>query len=60
MNIKRILLDLSSEGVLRRIKILINEDKDDALLFLKEVLKSHVDKAMRGQRNPFPFKLFVR
>jgi hypothetical protein len=49
MNIKRILLDLSSEEVLRRIKILINEDKDDALLFLKEVLKSHVDKAMRGQ-----------
>ena len=49
MNIKRILLDLSSEGVLRRIKILINEDKDDALLFLKEVLQPQVDQANREQ-----------
>jgi hypothetical protein len=42
-------LDLSSEGVLRLIKILIDEDKDDALTFLKEVLQPQIDQANREQ-----------
>jgi len=47
MKIKSIILDLSSEDVLRVTKILIDEDKEDAFTFIKEVLKPQVDQATR-------------
>jgi hypothetical protein len=49
MSIKRIVLNLSSEETLRPTRILIDEDKDDALTFLKEVLKPQVEQATQGQ-----------
>jgi hypothetical protein len=40
---------LSSEELLRLVKILLDEDKEDALFFIKEVLKPQVDQATREQ-----------
>lgn len=49
MMIKKIVLTLSSEDTLRLMKIFIDEDKEDAFAFLKEVLKPQVDQATREQ-----------
>ena len=49
MSLKRIVLSLNSDEVIRLAKILLDEDKEDALAFIKEVLKPHVDQATRGQ-----------
>jgi len=49
MNIKRILLSLNSDEVIRLTKILLDGDKEDALTFLKDVLKPQVDQATRSQ-----------
>jgi hypothetical protein len=49
MNSKRIILTLSSEEVAKLIKIVIDEEKEEGLSFLKEVLKPQVDQATRGQ-----------
>ncbi len=49
MNSKRIILTLSSEEVTKLIKIVIDEEKEEAFFFLKEVLKPQVDQATRGQ-----------
>ena len=49
MNSKRIILTLSSEEMARLIKIVIDEEKEEAFSFLKEVLKPQVDQATRGQ-----------
>jgi len=49
MNLKRIVLSLSSEEVIRVTKILLDEDKEDALTFIKEILKPQVDQATRSQ-----------
>jgi hypothetical protein len=49
MNSKRIILTLSSEEVTKLIKIVIDEEKEEAFSFLKEVLKPQVDQATRGQ-----------
>ena len=44
-----IVLKLTPEDVLRLTRILIDEDKEEALLFLKECLKPQVDQAARGR-----------
>lgn len=49
MNLKRTVFSLSSEEVIRVTKILLDEDKEDALTFIKEVLKPQVDQATRSQ-----------
>ena len=38
MIVKPVNLKLSSEELLRLVKILLDEDKEDALFFIKEVL----------------------
>lgn len=45
MNQKRIIIGLNSDEVIRITKILLDEDKEDAFLFLKEILKPQVDHA---------------
>lgn len=49
MNLKRVILSLNSNEVIRLTKILLDEEKEDALLFLKEVIKPQVDQATRSQ-----------
>jgi hypothetical protein len=49
MNLKRIVLSLNSDEVIRLTKILLDEDKEDALTFIKEILKPQVDQATRSQ-----------
>ena len=49
MNTKRIILNLSSEETLSLRKIVLDEDKEKALCFLKEVLKPQLDQATREQ-----------
>lgn len=49
MSTNWIFLNLSSEETLRLTRILIDEDKEEAFVFLKEVLKPQVDQATRGQ-----------
>ena len=49
MIVKPVNLKLSSEELLRLVKILLDEDKEDALFFLKEVLKPQIDQATREQ-----------
>ena len=49
MTSKRIILTLSSEEVAKLIKIVIDEEKEEAVSFLKEVLKPQVDQATRAQ-----------
>lgn len=47
MIIKRIFLNLSSAETLRLTRILLNEDKDEALAFLKECLKPQLVEGTR-------------
>jgi len=42
------IIRLTSEEVLRLMRILLDEDKDDALLFLKKCIKPQLDQADRG------------
>ncbi len=49
MNSKRIILTLSSDEAIRLIRIIIDEEKEEAFSFLKEVLKPQVDQATHGQ-----------
>ena len=49
MNLKRVILSLNSDEVIRLTKILLDEEKEDAFLFLKEVIKPQVDLATRSQ-----------
>jgi hypothetical protein len=49
MNLKRIILSLNSDEVIRLTKILLDEEKEDAFLFIKEVIKPQVDQATRDQ-----------
>jgi len=44
-----IILKLTPEDVLRLTRILLDEDKDEALLFLKQCLKPQLDQAGRGR-----------
>jgi len=47
MKIKNVVLSLNSEETLRLTSILIDEDKDEALAFLKESLKPQLAEATR-------------
>ncbi len=47
MNIKHVVLNLSPEETLRLTRILLDEDKEEALLFLRECLKPQLDQATR-------------
>jgi hypothetical protein len=47
MIIKRVVLNLSPAETLRLTRILLDEDKEEAFLFLKECLKPQLDKATR-------------
>ena len=47
MKIKNVVLNLSPEETMRLTRILLDEDKDEALAFLQECLKSQLDQATR-------------
>ncbi len=47
MTIKSIILSLSPEETLRLTRILMDEDKEEAILFLKECLKPQLEQATR-------------
>ena len=47
MKIKNVVLKLNAEGTLKLTRILLDEDKDEALAFLKECLKPQLDQATR-------------
>jgi len=47
MKIKNVVLNLSPGETLRLTRILLDEDKGEALLFLKECLKPQLDQATR-------------
>jgi len=49
MIVKPVNVKLDSGELLRLVRIFLDEDKEDALLFLKEVLKPQVDQATREQ-----------
>jgi len=44
-----IVLKLTPEDVLRLTRILLDEDKEEALLFLKQCLKPQLDQTTRGR-----------
>ena len=48
MTINPVILKLTPEETLRLKRILLDEDKDEALLFLKQCLKPQLDQAARG------------
>jgi hypothetical protein len=47
MKIKNVVLNLTPEETIRLTRILLDEDKGEALLFLKECLKPQLDQATR-------------
>ena len=47
MKIKNVFLNLNPEETLRLTRILLDDDKEEALLFLKECLKPQFDHATR-------------
>ncbi len=44
-----IVLKLTPEEALRLTRILLDEDKEDALLFLRQCLKPQLDQSTRGR-----------
>jgi len=52
MIIKRVVLNLSSAETLRLARIVLDEDKGEALRFLKECLKSQLNQATRDHWVP--------
>jgi hypothetical protein len=49
MTIKKVVLNLNPEETLRLTRILLDEDKEEALLFLRQCLKPQLDQADRGR-----------
>jgi len=49
MTINPVILKLTSEEVLRLKRILLDDDKEEALLFLKQCLKPQLDQAGRSR-----------
>ncbi len=47
MAIKSVILNLSPEEILRLMRILMDEDKEEAFLFLKECFKPQLTEATR-------------
>jgi len=48
MTVDAIILKLTSEETLSLRRILLDEDREEALLFLKQCLKPQLDQAGRG------------
>lgn len=46
---QRIIISLNLNEISRLTRAILDEDKEEALLFLKEVLKPQVDQATRSQ-----------
>jgi len=44
-----IILKLTPEDILRLTRILLDDDKEEALLFLKQCLKPQLDQVTRGR-----------
>ena len=49
MTIKSVIFKLDPEEIARLARILLDEEKEEALLFLKECLKPQLDQATRNQ-----------
>ncbi len=49
MTINPVIIKLTPEEVLRLTRILVDEDKEEALLFLRQCLKPQLDQATRGR-----------
>jgi hypothetical protein len=49
MTTDTIILKLTPEDALRLSRILLDDDKDEALLFLKQCLKPQLDQVTRGR-----------
>jgi hypothetical protein len=49
MKIRSVALNLSPDEALRLARILLDDDKEEALLFLKQCLKPQLDQAGRGR-----------
>ncbi len=49
MTINRVVVTLNSQEIIRLTKILLDEEKEEAFTFLKEVLKPQVEQAIRAQ-----------
>ncbi len=47
MKIKRVVLTLNPEETLKLTRILLDDDKEEALLFLKESVKPQLEQATR-------------
>jgi len=47
MKIKNVVLNLNAEEALKLTRILLDDDKEEALLFLRECLKPQLDQATR-------------
>jgi hypothetical protein len=47
MKIKNVVLSLNPEETLRLTRILLDDEKEEALLFLKECIKPQLDQATR-------------
>ena len=47
MKIKSVILNLDPEEILRLARILLDEEREEALLFLKECLKPQLEQATR-------------
>jgi hypothetical protein len=47
MIIKRVILHLTPEENVRLARILLDEDKEEALLFIRECIKPQLDQATR-------------
>ena len=52
MQIKNVVLNLSPEETLRLTRILLDEDNEEALVFLKECLKPQLEQATRDHWVP--------
>jgi len=49
MTNKSVILKLNPEEILRLARIILDEEKEEALLFLKECLEPQLDQATRNQ-----------
>ena len=45
----KVVITLNSQEIIRLTKILLDEEKEEAFTYLREVLKPQVDQAPRGQ-----------
>jgi hypothetical protein len=49
VNIKQVVLSLSPQDTLRLTRILLDEEREEAILFLKQCLKPQLDQKARGR-----------